>query len=138
MNNSTISKDQYERHSNWGLATAIDLTGCELKMIREPEKVKQFVLELCKMIDMKMYGETAVVDFGDNPMVTGLSFTQMIETSLISGHMGNEHNGQFAYLDVFSCKWYDQQKAVDFAKDFFKAKNAEFHTVIRGLATAIK
>lgn len=133
MNKSTISKEDYERRVNWGLLTSIDLKDCDVKIIRDAEKIKQFVRELCKQIDMKMFGETVVVDFGDNPKVTGFSMTQLIETSLISGHFGNEHNGKFAYLDVFSCKWYDQQKAADFAKDFFKAQKSDFHTIIRGL-----
>jgi len=131
MNNSTISKEEYEGRSNWGLATSIDLSECDPEIIRDAEKIKQFVHELCQQIDMKMFGETVVVDFGDDPKVAGFSMTQLIETSLISGHFGSGTT-KYVYLDIFSCKWYDQQKAVDFAKDFFKAERAVFNTVIRG------
>ena len=131
MENNTVSKDEYERRVNWGLLTSIDLNECDLKIIRDAEKIKQFVRELCEQIDMKRFGETVVLDFGANPKVTGFSMTQLIETSLISGHFGNEHNGKFAYLDIFSCKWYDQKKAADFAKEFFKAQKSTFNTLIR-------
>lgn len=128
----TVSKKEYEGEETWGLLTSIDLQDCDVKMIRDAEKIKQFVDELCVQIEMKKFGECVVVDFGDNPKVTGFSMTQLIETSLISGHFGNEHNGKFAYLDIFSCKWYDQEKAVEFAKEFFKAKKSHFDVLVRG------
>ena len=131
-NPKTVSKEDYESEETWGLLTSIDLHDCDVKLIRDAEKIKQFVKELCILIDMKRFGDCVVVDFGDNPKVTGFSMTQLIETSLISGHFGNEHNGKFAYLDIFSCKWYDQEKAMEFAKKFFKAKKSHFDVVIRG------
>jgi S-adenosylmethionine decarboxylase len=130
MNNSVISKEEYDVGNSWGLATAVDLMECDPQIIRDAEKVKQFVRELCKQIDMRMFGETVVVDFGDDPKVAGFSMTQLIETSLISGHFGSGIT-KFVYLDIFSCKWYDQQKAIDFAKEFFKAQRVSFNTVIR-------
>jgi S-adenosylmethionine decarboxylase len=130
----TVSKEEYESEETWGLLTSIDLHDCDVSLIRDAEKIKQFVVELCEQIDMKRFGDCFVVDFGQNPKVTGFSMTQLIETSLISGHFGNEYNGKFAYLDIFSCKWYDQEKAVEFAKRFFNAKKSHFDVVIRGRA----
>ena len=68
---------------------------------------------------MKRYGECQVVHFGDDPKVTGFSMTQLIETSLVSGHFANNTNA--AYLDIFSCKWYDVRKVKQFSKRFFEA-----------------
>lgn len=127
-----ISREEYESGTPWGLLTSIDLKDCDLHSIRDAETVKHYVRELCKLIDMKRFGECVVVDFGDNPKVTGFSVTQLIETSLISGHLGNEYNGKFAYIDIFSCKWYDQKEAFEFTKNFFKAKKGNFHVVLRG------
>ncbi len=45
---------------------------------------------------------------------------QLIETSLVSAHFANLTNT--TYLDVFSCKDYDPEKAASFAKNFFGAK----------------
>ena len=72
---------------------------------------------------MKMYKGTTVVNFGDNPRVCGFSMTQLIETSLISGHFAN--NSNTAYLDVFSCKAYPPYKTAEFAKKFFGAKRSK-------------
>jgi len=126
-----VPREEYEESPVWGLLTSIDLGDCNPEIIRNAEKIKQYVRELCEQIDMKRFGETVVVDFGDDPKVAGFSMTQLIETSLISGHFGSEFT-RYVYLDIFSCKWYDQEKAVEFTKNFFKAEKVKFSVVIRG------
>ncbi len=102
------------------MSACIDLYDCNSKTIRSAKKVKQCVRELCDLIKMRRHGKTVVVDFGDDPRVTGFSMTQLIETSLISGHFANNSNA--VYLDVFSCKKYPPYKTAEFAKKFFGAK----------------
>ena len=113
----------------WGILSSIDLYDCNPETIRDAEKIKQFVIELCDLIEMKRFGETQVVHFGEDEKVAGYSMTQLIETSLISAHFANLTNA--TYLDVFSCKAYDSQKVVEFAKSFFQAETAEVHVVER-------
>jgi S-adenosylmethionine/arginine decarboxylase-like enzyme len=48
--------------------------------------------------------------------------TQLIETSLISGHFANATNA--AYINVFSCAYYDPEKVLRFTKNWFGAKEA--------------
>ena len=113
----------------WGLLSCIDLYECDPETIRDAEKITLFVSELCKLIEMKRFGETQVVHFGEDERVAGFSMIQLIETSLISAHFANASNA--TYLDVFSCKLYDPQIVADFAKKFFKAKEANLQTVNR-------
>lgn len=105
------------------MSTCIDLKNCDPEIIRDAKKVRQFVLELCELIKMRRFGKTIVVDFGDDPRVSGFSMTQLIETSLISGHFANNSNA--VYLDVFSCKAYPPYKTAEFAKKFFGAKSCK-------------
>ncbi len=130
MNHSTISKDEYEGRSVWGLLTSIDLFNCDPAILRSGEKIKQYAIELCNLIEMKRFGEPVIVRFGADPKVSGYSLAQLVETSLVSGHFAELTNS--VYIDIFSCKFYDQQKAVDFTESFFGAKNVAFNTVIRG------
>lgn len=109
----------YEEQDAWGLLTSIDLHGCDPAKIRDAETVKRHVHELCDRIGMKRFGETVVVNFGEDPKVSGFSMTQLIETSLISGHYANQTNT--VYLDVFSCKYYNPVDAAEFSKEFFGA-----------------
>ena len=111
----------YERGDAWGLLTSIDLHGCDPDLIRDAEAVKRHVRELCDLIGMKRFGECTVVNFGEDERVAGFSMTQLIETSLISGHYANQTNT--VYLDVFSCKYYTPVEAAEFSKKFFKAKD---------------
>jgi len=121
--------DHTSNNPPWGILSCIDLYDCDAKTIRNAEKIRQFVVELCNLIEMKRFGETQVVNFGEEERVAGYSMTQLIETSLISAHFANLTNT--TYLDVFSCKLYDPQLVADFAKKFFKAKDFNLHVVER-------
>lgn len=107
----------------WGIETSLDLYECNPETIRDADKIKQFVIELCDLIKMKRFGETTVVHFGEEERVAGFSMTQLIETSLISAHFANATNA--VYLNVFSCKDYDPTLVRDFAVKFFGAKEAK-------------
>lgn len=122
-------KQEYEAMDAWGLVSSIDLHACNPVTIRNAEKIKQFVYELCERIGMKRFGECTVVDFGEDPRVSGFSMTQLIETSLIFGHFANQTNT--VYLDVFSCKFYDPVIASEFAKEFFGAKDYALNVALR-------
>lgn len=101
----------------WGIASAIDIYECDPEKIRSADVIRRFVVELCELIEMKRFGETQVVHFGEEERVAGYSMVQLIETSLISGHFANLTNA--VYLDVFSCKPYDPEKVKAFAEEYF-------------------
>ena len=101
----------------WGIACSIDLYDCTPETIRDADKIKRFVAELCDLIEMKRFGETQVVHFGEDERVAGFSMVQLIETSLISAHFANHTNT--VYLDVFSCKPYNPETVQTFAEQFF-------------------
>ncbi|MCE5279906.1 MAG: S-adenosylmethionine decarboxylase [Planctomycetaceae bacterium] len=112
--------------SAWGLATSIDIYNCDPAAIRDAERIKQFVVELCELIEMKRFGETLVVHFGEDERVAGYSMVQLIETSLISAHFANLTNT--VYLDVFSCKGYDPEVVAEFAQRFFAGSHCITHS----------
>ncbi len=122
-------KKKFERSKAWGLLSSVDIYHCAPDIIRDEKKVRQFVLELCERIDMKRFGECVVVDFGEDERVSGFSMTQLIETSLISGHFANQSNT--AYLDIFSCKFYDPREAAEFAVQFFAGEHYRMQVALR-------
>ena len=101
---------QFKQRGCWGLYTSVDL-------------------KVCDLIDMKRFGEPQIIHFGPNERVAGFSMTQLIETSLVSGHFANETNA--AYLDIFSCKEYEPSKAAEFCKDFFGAQSVTYQVLFR-------
>lgn len=122
-------KKEYALVDAWGLHSAVDLRECNSKTIRDAEKIKRFVRELCERIGMKRFGECVVVNFGEDERVAGYSMTQLIETSLISAHFANQTNA--TYLDVFSCKYYNPKVVAEFAKEFFGAKRYDLTYTLR-------
>ncbi|NYT06283.1 MAG: S-adenosylmethionine decarboxylase [Methanomicrobiales archaeon] len=113
----------------WGLYTSVDLRNCNPETIRNPEKIRQFIIELCDLIDMKRFGEPQIIHFGPCERVAGYSMTQLIETSLVSGHFANETNA--AYLDIFSCKEYAPGVMAEFCRTFFEAESMTIHVLLR-------
>ena len=113
----------------WGLSSCIDLYDCDLKLMQDAPAIKRFVRELCDKIGMRRYGETTVVNFGDEPRVAGFSMTQLIETSLISAHFANASRA--IYLDVFSCASYEPEEVAKFAVEYFKAARYNINVTYR-------
>ncbi|MBU0957764.1 MAG: S-adenosylmethionine decarboxylase [Nanoarchaeota archaeon] len=120
---------EYKEKRAWGISSAIDLHDCDADLIRNEAKIKEFVIQLCDLIQMKRFGDCVVVNFGEDEEVAGFSMTQLIETSLISGHFANKTNRVF--LDVFSCKYYSPKITAEFAKEFFKAKDYIVNSTLR-------
>jgi len=122
-------RTKFEQEQAWGLLTSIDIHHCDPAIIRDGEAIRRFAIELSDLIDMKRFGDAVVVDFGENERVAGFSLTQLIETSLISGHFANQSN--HAYIDIFSCKYYEPSVAANFAVTYFKGKNYTMHVTLR-------
>ena len=124
-----LKRRQIKKGNYWGLLSSINLYNCDADSIRDADAIKRFVAELCDLIQMKRFGETTVVDFGDDPRVTGFSMTQLIETSLISAHFVNQTNA--VYLDIFSCSKYNPEVVMEFAKHWFQAESSTISVTIR-------
>jgi len=113
----------------WGIASAIDIYDCNPQKIRDAAYIKSFVVQLCELIDMKRFGETRVVHFGEDEKVAGFSMVQLIETSLISAHFANKTN--HTYIDIFSCKYYNPDVVEVFSKEFFEATDCTTTVLLR-------
>lgn len=125
----SVLEQEYREVDAWGISTAIDLHNCDAGLVRSADAIKQFVVELTDLIKVKRFGECTVVHFGERPAIAGFSMTQLIETSLVSGHFVNATND--IYLDIFSCKYYDPNLAADFAQRYFKAKDKKIQVLLR-------
>jgi negative regulator of genetic competence, sporulation and motility len=92
--------------------------------------IAKFVDELVVKIDMIKYGPLWIERFATHdPIKAGISFIQMIETSNISGHFV-DHDGDF-YLDVFSCKDYDEDEVIALVEEYFTPEDLVFDIAMR-------
>jgi len=122
-------KKEYDKTGAWGILTSVDLHSCNSEFIRDAEKIKSFVSQLCDLIKVKKFRECIVVHFGDKEEIQGFSMAQLIESSLISGHFANKINN--AYIDIFSCKYNNPEKVAKFCKKFFQAKDYKLNYLFR-------
>jgi S-adenosylmethionine/arginine decarboxylase-like enzyme len=114
----------------WGFHLALDVARCNPKLIRCPIHISAFSKALVQRIDMVAYGEPQIVMFGDGNK-KGYTLTQLIQTSNITGHFCEQDNALF--LDVFSCKPYEVETAVQCVKDYFEAGIVVRHYMERSI-----
>jgi S-adenosylmethionine/arginine decarboxylase-like enzyme len=114
----------------WGYHLILDCKNCDIPSIRDENNIRKFVKTLVDEIDMKAYGEPLLANFAaHNPLAAGYSLVQLIETSSITGHFA-ENTGE-AYLDIFSCKTIDTEKALAVVRRFFKPGAIKVHFLTR-------
>lgn len=136
----------------WGYHLAINLKKCaqhgaifkgKSQMKIAHPIMQTFVDDQVKEIDMTKYGPMILEHFGtnvensqkdltkdDSKNISGYTMYQMIETSNISGHFVD--NTQDIYLDVFSCKEFDEKSTVDWLNNYFKPEEHNYEYLVRG------
>lgn len=117
------------KETPWGWHLVLNLYDCNLEKIQSAEVIRQFVIDLCDVIEMRRFGEPTIVNFGDDPRVTGYSLVQLIETSNICAHFADYSRA--VYLDIFSCKKFDPQVAAAFCIQVFEAGKASGNFISR-------
>lgn len=113
----------------WGKLATINLISCN-NYVKNPKKMREFCNKLCILIKMKKYGPLHLKKFGVGKL-EGYSFMQFIETSSITAHFEHQQNPMKAFIDIFSCKDFNEKKAFAFCKKFFGAKKGKLRTLIR-------
>ena len=105
----------------WGYHLLLDCAECDIQAITDPETLKDFAETLVREIDMVAYGDPQIIHFGHGQdHLAGWTVIQLIETSNIVAHFCD--NTQEGYIDIFSCKPYDEKVAVDVVRRFFNPK----------------
>lgn len=102
----------------FGQELVLNLYDCDLKKISSGEEIKKFVIELCdKIIKMKRFGEPTIPHFGhENPLTSGYSLVQLIETSSVTGHFSEYKKvATSIYFPAHGLTW---KKQSSFAKNF--------------------
>jgi S-adenosylmethionine/arginine decarboxylase-like enzyme len=114
----------------FGWELIMDLYECDPDAISSEHAIKTYARKLCDLLEMKPYGEALTPYFGENQEHTkGYSLLQFIETSSITGHF-SEHT-RACYINIFSCKAYDVDKAESFTKTHFGAARVNSRYILR-------
>lgn len=112
----------------WGKHLIVDAARCVPSSIRSQRIIHDFAKTLVKRIQMVPYGEPQIVMFGSGNK-KGYTLVQLIETSNITAHFVEETDDM--YLDVFSCKDFDEHTVVGLIAEYFDPQNVITRTVNR-------
>ena len=118
---------QYAGVIYYGKHLIVTAKGCN-KNILDISAITKFLATLTKRIDMVAYGDPVVARFGQGIEI-GISAVQLIETSAITIHTND--SARDMYLDVFSCKTFDEEKAIAFIKKTFSPKSMNQQVLLR-------
>ena len=114
----------------WGYHLLLDCTAGDKDLIGSRENIENFIKKLVVRIDMIAFGEPWIERFATHdPTKSGYSFCQMIETSNITGHFVDA-DGNF-YIDVFSCKPFDNDVVIETVDQFFRPQKVRMHYISR-------
>ena len=128
MNLTTLRQD-YKKAKAWGLLASIDLAACDHQLIQSPKDIKEFIKQLVDLLKMQAHGPTRVEKFAEGSL-EGYSAFQFIETSSITLHF-DDKSGDRAFIDIFSCCFFDPIKAEKFARKYFRAKSSRLQYLLR-------
>lgn len=121
-------EDEFNEKRYWGMQTFINIYNADLALMQDPEHIEKYITDLCDLIRMNPHGKPTIERFGKGQLY-GYSFTQLIETSCITGHFSEvDHK---IYIDIFSCQSFEPKIAAYFSMDYFAGKNVEYRTVFR-------
>lgn len=120
----------------WGQHLILDLGDCN-ENVCSKSAIAVFVKELVEAIDMIAYGEPFIVHFAEHSYeAAGYSLVQLIETSAITGHFSD--NNRDAYLDIFSCKFFDNDIVIKVVEKHFAPQRIFINSLDRGVDLPVK
>lgn len=119
----------------YGKELIIDLHDCDASTFNR-KSLKQYFIKLCKLIDMKRSKLTWWDDYNvpaeerqTEPHLKGTSAVQFIMTSNITIHTLDLLGA--VYINIFSCKDFEDAVAKDFSELWFKGEIVSSHTIKR-------
>lgn len=115
-------------NQNWGKSAAINLFDCNFEKVSNPEVIKNFFPEIIRVISMKAHGPVYIDRFGEGEL-EGWSAMQFIETSSITVHA--DEVSKRCFVDIFSCRDFDEKIAENFAKEYFGAIESSMTVCLR-------
>jgi len=119
----------------YGQELILDLHGCDTSLFSR-SAIERFCSELCELIDMERCDLHFWDDLGvaeeeqqTHPKTKGTSAVQFILTSTIVIHTLDLMKA--VYVNIFSCKEFDTDKAAKFTAEWFDSKDWKANVVIR-------
>ena len=118
----------------YGKELIIDLHECDESMFTK-EHIDEFFRLLAKATDMELCVrhwwtmDDCPPEWKDVPHLNGISAVQFISTSNFTIHALTDLKA--VYLNIFTCKDFDEKKAENFAAEYFSGDVVTCKTIVR-------
>jgi S-adenosylmethionine decarboxylase len=109
--------------TGFGMELQLELGGCDPVIINSASELAIWAVLLVEEIGMTAYKDPVVDYFGEGELA-GITIYQRITTSNINLHAVPADNS--AFINVFSCKRFPAERAINFCVDFFHASAHTF------------
>ena len=116
--------------SHFGYHLMLDCHACDVPSIQSRDNVYDWIKKLVKDIDMEPIGEPHIeYTAAEFPDKAGFTAIQVIVTSSIVAHFIDSTGD--VYIDVFSCKSFDNDIVIGTIKDAFQPKRIRTNFLTR-------
>jgi len=122
---------------SYGMEVILDMKDCDVSTFTR-KSIRKYFKELCELIDMircdMHWWDDFNVPEGERQTeahTSGISAVQFILTSNITIHT-LDLTGEL-YVNIFSCKSFNPEDAINFTKEWFRGKVNDSHTIKRGV-----
>ena len=113
----------------WARHLILDCSGLDPERIRDPKLLDTWIRKLVQDIDMKAHGEPVITYNGEEPYHSGYTVVQVITTSSIVAHFIDSTGD--VYIDVFSCKPFDNDTVIASINTAFSPKRIRTNFLTR-------
>lgn len=115
----------------FGPHITLDLKGCPKEILSDYNLHFDYLKSLPGLIHMTPITQPYVFPYsGLVPEDKGITGIVIIAESHISVHSFEDKG--YCFIDIFSCKDFDVERAIQITKDLFKPTDFEIHVVARG------
>jgi S-adenosylmethionine decarboxylase len=121
---------EYILENYWGYHLILDCHACDVPSIQSKENVYNWITGLVRAIDMEPIGEPHIeYTAAEFPDKAGFTAIQVIVTSSIVAHFVDSTGD--VYIDVFSCKPFDNDVVIATIKNAFLPKSIRTNFLTR-------
>lgn len=117
----------------FGPHLTIDMYGCDVSILRSREHVYKMLDELPDLLGMRKITQPQILEYPGRVGSFdkgGVSAFVIIAESHISIHTFIRQ--KYASVDIFSCKEFNVQRAMEYLSNMFKPKKVERNLIMRG------
>lgn len=111
----------------WGWQMIVNISGAN-DNVKNEQRIRNFSRDLCDNIGMIRHGEPTLTYFTDLDDKNGWTLVQLITTSSLVVHFCD--NGKI-FLDLFSCKEYNEQAVLGCIHHYFSPAILEYDIIER-------